>query len=284
MRRDDVFNLLRLAGFEPIRSDVIQQCIRVRARFASRTAAALSCTVVVPCRNEADNVEPLVRRLPSMGTHTELMFVDGASTDGTPSRVLEAARLYPDLDIKLLQQGPGSGKAGAVFQGFDAADGEVLIILDADMTVAPEDLPRFYLAIAEGVADLANGTRFTFPMQAGAMKPLNRAGNRIFARMMSWLLETRVTDTLCGTKALSRDNWRRIAAVRPSLGGHDLWGDFDLLQGAALCNLGVADVPVRYYARTAGESKMLPVRHGLQLGRSSIAGFRALKAHRRRRS
>lgn len=281
-RRRDIVTLLRLAGFEPFHWDRSHDSLRVRARSAPRVTAPLTCTVVVPCRDEADNIEPLVGRLPALGTHTELIFVDGASRDGTPERVREVARNHPDRDIKLLHQAGGNGKAAAVFQGFDAAQGDVLIVLDADMAVAPEDLPRFYLALSEGITDFANGTRFAYPIQAGAMRPLNRVGNRIFVRLMSWLLGSPVGDTLCGTKAVSRADWRRIAAVRPALGGHDPWGDFDLLQGAALCGLKIADVPVRYYARIAGESKMQPLRHGLALTRSCIAGFFALKAPRRR--
>src|SRR5579859_4272510 len=159
----------------------------------------LSCSVIVPCRNEVDNVEHLVERLPRVGSSTELIFVDGGSTDGTPDRIEEVMRRYPQRDIKLLKQNGRSGKGEAVFQGFDAATGDILIILDADMAVRPEDLPRFYDALVTGQGDFANGTRFRLRMESGAMPGLNNLGNRAFALLFSWVLSVRITDTLCGT-------------------------------------------------------------------------------------
>jgi hypothetical protein len=157
------------------------------------------------------------------------------------------------------------------------ANGDVLIILDADMTVAPEDLPRFYLAIAEGTAGFANGSRFAYPMEAGAMPALNSFGNHVFSRALSWLTRARLTDTLCGTKSISAADWSRVAKIRPIFGNHDPWGDFDLLMGAAYIGLDIRDVPVRYYARSAGESKMRPLRHGVRLLRTCVTGFMRLR-------
>jgi len=244
--------------------------------------APLSCSVIVPCRNEVGNVESLVQRLPSIGTHTELIFVDGSSEDGTPEKIQQIMATHPELDIKLLHQAAHNGKAGAVFQGFDGAHGDVLLILDADMTVAPEDLPKFYLVLAEGVADFANGTRFALPMERGAMPAANHWGNRAFGAFLSWLLGTPITDSLCGTKALFRQDWARIRQARPMFGGHDPWGDFDLLLGAAYAGLRIVDVPVAYAARTSGESKMRPLTSGLALARTCLAGVRVLKIPRAR--
>jgi glycosyltransferase involved in cell wall biosynthesis len=240
--------------------------------------------VIVPCRNEVDNVAPLVDRLPELGAHTELIFVDGASTDGTREKVEELIRRHPARDIKLLRQRGEAGKAGAVFQGFDAAAGEIVMILDADMTVAPEDLPRFYLALAEGVTEFANGTRFIHAMEPGAMRLVNTVGNVLFVALVSWLLGTRISDTLCGTKALFRHDWLRVSSARHLFGGHDPWGDFDLLLGAAYCNVRITDVPIRYGARVAGESKMHALRHGWVLARTCLAGLYRLKLNRRSRS
>lgn len=242
-----------------------------------RERRPLSCSVIVPCRNEVDNIEPLVERLPRIGTHTELIFVDGASSDGTPERIQQEIARHPERDITLLHQTMAGGKATAVFQGFDAAHGDIVMILDADMTVAPEDLPRFYLALAEGVTDVANGTRFAYPMEQGAMPGLNALGNRAFGVFLSWLLGARISDSLCGTKALFRDDWQRISRIRPLFGGYDPWGDFDLLLGAAYLGKRILDVPVPYHARVAGESKMRPLRHGWILGRTCLAGVRRLK-------
>jgi glycosyltransferase involved in cell wall biosynthesis len=277
----DASNLLLLSGFEIVSIRRSGGVTTIEAVKRSRTPVPLSCSVIVPCRNEAGNVDTLVQRVPAMGTHTELIFVDGASTDGTPERVEQLIRLHPDRDISLLHQESAGGKAAAVFQGFDAARGDVLMILDADMTVAPEDLPRFYLALAEGVTDFANGTRFAYPMDEDAMRPLNHAGNRVFGLFFSWLLGARVTDSLCGTKAIFMRDWAAIQAARPLFGGHDPWGDFDLLLGAAYAGLRILDVPVHYHARVAGESKMRPFRHGWVLARTCLAGVYQLKLHGR---
>jgi hypothetical protein len=155
------------------------------------------------------------------------------------------------------------------------------MILDADMTVAPEDLPRFYLALAEGVAAFANGTRFAYPMEENAMRPINNAGNRAFGLFISWLLGARVSDSLCGTKAIFKRDWSSIRGARPLFGGHDPWGDFDLLLGAAYSKLRIIDVPVRYHARVAGESKMRALSHGWELARTCLAGVYRLKLRRR---
>ncbi|GAC1639320.1 MAG: hypothetical protein NVS4B2_28750 [Chloroflexota bacterium] len=272
-----VDTLLRLGGFIPKAVQRSRMDYSVMATKRPILARELSCSVVVPCKNEEDNVEPLLRRLPGLGTRTELIFVDGASTDHTVDRVQRLIDDYPERDIRLLHQRRAGGKASAVFQGFDAATGDIVMILDADMTVAPEDLPRFFLALAEGVADFANGSRFGFPMESGAMPPLNQLGNRVFSGLFSWLLGGPITDTLCGTKACFRSDWHRIDRARRTLGGHDPWGDFDLLLGARMVGLSLVDVPIRYGARVAGESKMHPLRHGAILATATAAGVRRLK-------
>lgn len=282
LRTSTVRSLLALTGFMPGAvhpapgGGHIMEGVRLL-----REARSLSCSVIVPCRNEVDNIGPLVQRLPPMGTHTELIFVDGSSTDGTPDRIQQAITEHPDRDISLLHQQNAGGKAAAVFQGFDAARGDVVMILDADMTVAPEDLPRFYLALAEGVTDFANGTRFAYPMEQGAMPGLNALGNRVFGAFLSWLLAARLSDSLCGTKALFRADWQSISRVRSLFGGYDPWGDFDLLLGAAYLGKRIVDVPVPYHARVAGESKMRPLRHGWILARTCLAGVRRLKLEHR---
>lgn len=271
-----VETLVRLGGFDPVHTSGSSNPV-VRCRRQRIGADGARCTVVIPCRNEVGNIAELVRRVPELGARTQLLFVDGASTDGTPERIRQAIRESPQRDIALLTQTGGGGKAAAVFQGFDAAEGDILLILDADMTVAPEDLPLFVVALTSGLADFANGSRFAYPMETGAMPPANIVGNRTFSLVVSWLLGARVTDTLCGTKVLYKRDWERIREVKGQFGGHDVWGDFDLLLGAASLGLRVLDIPVRYGARREGESKMQPLRHGVSMARTCLAGVRVLK-------
>lgn len=251
---------LTLAGFDVVHLDTHRNLVRAKA--VKRPASRASCSVIVPCRNEVDNIEPLVRRMPQIGTATEIIFVDGSSTDGTPEEVVRVSGDLPWKKVRLLRQGGNGGKAAAVFEGFDAAIHDVVMILDADMTVAPEDAPRFFDALAEGAGQFANGTRFVYPMAASAMPDANRLGNAVFAHVVGRVIGRRLSDTLCGSKALWRADWQRLRSIRPLFGGHDPWGDFDLLLGAAYLGLSIVEVPVPYGARVAGESKMRPFQDG----------------------
>ena len=260
----------------------------------------LSCSVIVPCRNEVGNIEAAVRRIPAMGAHTEIVFVDGASSDGTAARIEEMRRRFAgSKDIRLIHQveevqvvdsrldaadAPVTmlprGKGDAVRKGFHAARGDVLMILDADLTVPPEDLPRFFNAVAAGKADFANGNRLLYPMEERAMKFVNYVGNKLFSSLFTWMLGQRIRDTLCGTKALRREAYERIRAGRAEFGDFDPFGDFDLLFGAARQGLRIIDVPVRYRRRRSGVSKVRVIRHGLLLLAMSAVAFRAFKLPR----
>jgi glycosyltransferase involved in cell wall biosynthesis len=187
--------------------------------------------------------------------------------------------MFPDRDVKLLYQGDGRGKGDAVRKGFAAAAGDILMILDADLTVPPEDLPRFYRALAEGKGEFINGSRLVYPMEREAMRSLNLLGNKFFSQVFTWLLEQRIRDTLCGTKVLFRRDYLRIVQGRAFFGDFDPFGDFDLLFGAARLNLKIVEAPVHYRERTYGETNIHRFRHGWLLLRMSWLAFRKLKLH-----
>jgi SAM-dependent methyltransferase len=241
------------------------------------TAAELSSTIVIPCRNEKGNIEAAVQRLPRFGKHQEIIFVDGHSSDGTPEEIRRVIAAYPQHDIKLMTQ-DGTGKADAVRKGFDAARGDVLMILDADLTVPPEDLPKFYDAIATNKGEFLNGCRLVYPMQDQAMRTLNLIANKLFAMAFSWMLGQPLKDTLCGTKVIRRDAYRRLVANRAYFGEFDPFGDFDLIFGASKLNLKIIEIPIRYQNRTYGETKIHRFRHGLLLLRMVAYAYRKLKA------
>jgi SAM-dependent methyltransferase len=237
-----------------------------------------SCSVIVPCKNERGNIDDIVERTPEMGRGTEIIFVDGSSTDGTVEAIERHLQRASRPRMKLIHQGAGKGKGDAVRKGFAAASGDVLFILDADLTVPPEELPKFYAAISEGKAEFVNGSRLVYPMEGEAMRFLNSVGNKLFGVALSALLEQRLKDTLCGTKVLLRRDYERIAAARGFFGDFDPFGDFDLLFGAAKQNLKIVELPVRYRARTYGETKISRFRHGAQLARMTAIAFRKFRS------
>jgi 2-polyprenyl-3-methyl-5-hydroxy-6-metoxy-1,4-benzoquinol methylase len=235
----------------------------------------LSVSVVVPCKNERGNVDDIFDRTPELGAGTELVFVDGNSDDGTVPAI--EARLATRPRATLVHQGDGKGKGDAVRKGFAAATGDVLFILDADLTVPPEDLSKFYLAIVEGHGELVNGTRLVYPMEGEAMRFLNLLGNKFFSMAFTYILGRPIKDTLCGTKVLTQASYAKIAAGRAYFGDFDPFGDFDLLFGAARAGLEIVEVPVRYRARTYGDTKISRFRHGFLLLRMTALAFRKFK-------
>jgi len=260
------FNLLGLTNFI---------VARPRPRV-DRVSEEPSVSVVVPARNEEGNIPQILRRVPRMGRETEIVFVEGHSTDNTYAAIERAIRERPDIPCRLLRQ-TGKGKGDAVRLGFVQARGEMLMILDADLTVPPETLPRFYEVLRTGKGDFANGVRLVYPMEKQAMRFLNLLGNKFFSLAFSWLLGQPVKDTLCGTKVLWRSDYERIAANRSYFGEFDPFGDFDLLFGAARLNLKIVDLPIRYRERTYGATNIQRWRHGLLLLQMVIFAARRLK-------
>ena len=237
----------------------------------------LSTSVIIPCRNERGNIEAAIRRTSQFCPNIEIIFVEGNSSDGTWEEVQRVKAAYPQHNIKAFQQA-GKGKGDAVRKGFAEATGDILMILDADLTMPPEDLPKYYDALANGKGEFINGSRLVYPMQNQAMQFLNHIANHAFARMFSFLLNQRYTDTLCGTKVLRRRDYEEIARNRAYFGEFDPFGDFDLIFGTAKMNLKTAEVPIRYAAREYGETNISRFSHGWLLLRMVVFAFMKLKA------
>jgi SAM-dependent methyltransferase len=301
----DVTNLLHLAGFEvvtrrdemllpvsagpispllnrfvvklwPFSHAALTTLLVARPNPVPANSDEFSVSVIVPARNESGNIESIIERTPMMGSRTELIFVEGNSTDDTYAAV-ERAQAVPGREhVSLLRQ-PGIGKGDAVRHGYAHATGDILMILDADMTVAPEELPRFYRAIADGSGEFINGVRLVYPMESEAMRTLNYLGNKMFSLTFSWLLRQPVKDTLCGTKVLTRSSYDVIADNRAYFGEFDPFGDFDLLFGASKSNLKIVDLPIRYRDRTYGDTNIDRWRHGVLLLRMAAFAARKLR-------
>lgn len=235
-----------------------------------------SVSVIVPCRNEQGNIRAAVERIPDMGRHTEIIFCDDKSTDGTADEVQRMRDLYPDRDIRLLE-GPGVCKAENVWTGFRGAKGDVLMILDADLTVMPEELPLFFKALVGNIGEFINGSRLVYPVPKTAMKFFNQAGNRVFGVVFSYLLSQRFKDTLCGTKVFWRKDWLRIENGLGGWGIRDLWGDYELIFGASKLHLEIVEMPVHYQERTYGVTKMTRVFwNGVRMLRICHSAWRTL--------
>ncbi len=302
---DDIANLLGLANFEvtrhweevllplslrpldhvanrylahvwPFSLAAITNFVVARPQPRQARTSSPVVSVVVPARNEAGNISAIFERTPEMGAGTELVFVEGHSKDDTYAAIEREGTRHPERSAQVLKQS-GRGKGDAVRLGFAHARGDVLMILDADLTVAPEDLPRFLHALCSGKGELINGVRLVYPMEKQAMRFFNLLGNKFFSLAFSWLLGQSIKDTLCGTKVLWAADYRRIAAQRAYFGDFDPFGDFDLLFGAAKLNLKIVDLPIRYRERTYGTTNIQRWRHGLLLLRMVVFAARRIK-------
>jgi len=306
LTRDDVINLLYISGFEVIRNWE-EVCFPINIpllaplfnRFLVRfwpfkllamanfslarpkptpidTEKPPQVSVVVPARNEAGNIEAIFNRTPEMGSGTQLIFVEGNSRDDTYETIARALPEHPERNAILLKQ-PGKGKGDAVRTGFASASGDILMILDADLTMPPEDLPRYYEAIVSGRGEMINGVRLVYPMEKEAMRFFNLLGNKFFSLVFTWLLGQPIKDTLCGTKVLWRKDYDTITANRAYFGDFDPFGDFDLLFGAAKQNRKIIDIPIRYRERTYGETNIDRWRHGVLLLKMVAFAARRIK-------
>lgn len=301
---EDLVNLLQLTGLEVVkqfRQILLPVQVPIFTRMLNRTFAKLwpfslftltnfvvarrsvrsaeeqrgpapRVSVIVPARNEAGNIEGILSRTPEMGSGTELIFVEGHSSDNTYAAIAQGLARHPERRARLLRQ-TGKGKGDAVRLGFTEATGEILMILDADLTVLPENLPRFYEALVNGRGEFVNGVRLVYPMEGEAMRFFNLIGNKFFSLAFTWLLGQSVKDTLCGTKVLRKKDYECIAANRAYFGEFDPFGDFDLLFGANRLSLKIVDLPVRYHQRTYGTTNIQRWRHGWLLLR--MVGFAA---------
>jgi len=235
-----------------------------------------SVSVIVAARNEEGNVHNIIKRVPEMGRETEIIFVEGHSQDNTYEAIEKAMPMYPEKKCRLFRQ-TGKGKGDAVRLGFDKAEGEILMILDADLTVPPEDLPRFVNALISGKGEFINGVRLVYPMEDQAMRFFNILGNKFFSIAFSWLLGQPIKDTLCGTKVLYKQNYELISKNRSYFGDFDPFGDFDLLFGAARLNMKIAELPIRYRERKYGSTNISRWRHGWLLLKMVVFAAKRIK-------
>ena len=302
----DIRNLMKLAGFEALETHrivLLPKWVPLLSAFLNRFCARLpflnrlcmtqvvvarllpppfskeelSVSVIIPCKDEKGNVEAAVRRIPQLGRETEIIFCDDQSTDGTIEEVMRVRASYRHKQIRL-EKGAGICKSKNVWTGFNAATGDILMILDADLTTMPEQLLYFMDVIASGQAEFVNGSRLVYPVSKGAMNTANMLGNKFFSVAFTYLLGQRVKDTLCGTKVLWRSDWQRIRPLLGSWGTEDRWGDYELLFGAAKLNLKILDLPVHYQERIYGSTKMTKVfRNGLIMLKMCWHGFLKLK-------
>ena len=284
LTRTDLENIVKLAGFETVRegydlivpfgvplfADLINRFVPLipglkylamfyftvmRPSVPRGKVNDFSVSVCVPCKNEEGNIAGLVERIPEMGCGTEIIFVDDQSTDATAQEVNMQIAKHHEKSFTLVK-GPGKGKGAACRAGFARAQNDILMILDADMTVMPEDLPQFFEALVAGKGEFINGSRLVYPLENDAMKYANIIGNKLFGLAFSFLLSQRLKDTLCGTKVIWRKDYEKILESRAHFSEVDMWGDYDWIFGAARHNLQIAELPVHYRMRVEGETKM----------------------------
>jgi len=303
---DDLINLLELSGWEvvsvrneqllPFRIPIITELLNrflvhvpffwmfgltifivARPRVKPELKGDVSCSVIVPARNESGNIKAALDRIPVLGKKTEVIFVEGHSKDDTWETIEREMQNYDGPHVVSACRQPGKGKWDAVFTGFARATGDILVIQDGDLTAPPEDLPKFYQAVADGTAEFANGSRLVYPMEKKAMRFLNLLGNKFFALALTFVLRQPVKDSLCGTKMMLRSDYQRLLKRIEEFGNFDPFGDFNLLFGSSLLDLKIRDVPVRYKDRTYGETNISRFKHGWLLLKMTWFGLRKLR-------
>ncbi|MBS0185395.1 MAG: glycosyltransferase [Proteobacteria bacterium] len=303
----DIEHLLNLSGFDVIKKEYRQLlpqrflgigsfvnkyigtipgirrlCVRtyIIARLKPKPQKQISLpsvSVVIPCRNELGNIEPALLRLPKFARAMEIIFIEGHSKDKTWEEILRVQAQYKNWTIKAYQQ-TGKGKGDAMRLGFEKASGDIVMILDGDLTTPPEDMPKFYKALVSGDGEFVNGTRLIYPMENQAMQFLNFLANKTFSWIFTYLLAQRFTDTLCGTKVLWKRDYEKISRNRSYFGNFDPFGDFDLIFGASKLNLKVIEIPIRYRARDYGSTQISRFSHGWLLLRMVLLAYRKFKA------
>tara|TARA_Y100001968_G_C19301776_1_gene689458 strand:+ start:78 stop:836 length:759 start_codon:yes stop_codon:yes gene_type:complete len=247
------------------------------ARLKERSKKKSTVSVIIPARNESGNISAAINRMPKLGSSTEIIFIEGHSKDNTWEEIKDVCDNYKGLFSLSYYKQTGKGKADAVWLGFDKAIGDILIILDADLTVKPEELPRFVKAMEEGSSEFINGCRLVYPRSKSAMPLMNTMANRFFAFIFSWLLRQRIKDTLCGTKVIWKKDYEDLKRGRNYFGNFDPFGDFDLLFGANKLNLKISEIPIRYQERSYGSSNIAHIKEGLILLKMCLVAAKKLR-------
>jgi hypothetical protein len=306
LSRIDLNNSVNLAGFEVIRSGskmLVPKYIPLISAFFNRFVVNLwpfsrlglcryvvarklgshtphknpSLSIIVPARNEAGTIQKIANDLPALGEFTEVIFIEGHSSDNTLEEIKRVVAEYKGNKKLSYAVQDGKGKGDAVRKGFDMANGDILAIYDADMTVPAEEVSKFYRALIANVAEFANGSRLIYPREKQAMRLLNFFGNKFFSFAFSYIIGQSIKDTLCGTKVLWRKDYKDIQKNRAFFGDFDPFGDFDLLFGAVKLNRKIMDIPVHYRDRVYGTTNISRWKHGWLLLQMTMFAARKLK-------
>jgi len=213
-------------------------------------------SLIIPCKNEQGNILNIVTDAKKeLIIPYEIIFVDDKSSDNTFQIIIDCKKKFSDVDIQVTK-GPGKGKSLAVNEGIKIATGYYSIIFDADMTVNMKDINVFYNAISNGNADIINGSRLVYKPYTGAMRYLNFLGNKFFSKLSSFITGELITDTLCGSKCFITKDFKIFNEFKDNNNINDIWGDFNILYSSNFYGLKCIDLPVRYYERVEGETKM----------------------------
>jgi len=238
-----------------------------------RTTPFPTVSVVIPARNEERNLPYVFARLPR--DVDEVILVDGGSGDRTVERARE---LWPS--IRIVRQ-TRAGKGNALVCGFAAATGDIIVMIDADGSTDPAELPNFVDPLRAG-ADFAKGSRFRDGGGSTDITPLRRLGNRLLNGIVNMLFGVRFTDLCYGYNAF----WRRVVPelrlpdpASPCPSGGKRWGDgfeIETLMNirVATAGLRIQEVPSIEHPRRHGESNLRTFRDGARVLRTILREFR----------
>jgi glycosyltransferase involved in cell wall biosynthesis len=240
-----------------------------KAEPSARTAQP-RVSVVIPTLNEARNLDHVFAALPP-DLH-EVILVDGHSVDGTPD---VARRLRPD--VRVVNQ-TRKGKGNALACGFAAATGDIIVMIDADGSTDPAEIPRFVEALTSG-ADFAKGSRFAPGAGSTDITPLRKLGNKLLGLAVNLMYGTRYSDLCYGYNAFWTRHAPAFGLQAESPGQRKVWGDgFEietvLNLRASAAGLAITEVPSFEHARIHGTSNLHTLRDGRRVLRTILTEWR----------
>lgn len=219
-------------------------------------------SLIIPCRNEALNLEYLLREIKDIPSGVEIVLIEGGSSDETWN-ICEKIKSQRPLNTKVIQQSL-TGKMNAVIEGVKIAKFKHIAIWDADFTVRAEDQVKIVQRYMEQDGQvLISGSRLNRTLEFGSMRLINFAGNVFFAFVLTLILRNIIKDSLCGSKVFPAD--LLLNPIDSQIQRMDPFGDHSILLESRLRGMKIEFVKIKYRKRMHGTTNIHRFKDGMKL-------------------